>query len=222
LNENPGPHCRVNDAKLDVPFPTLEATVGFRHAERRQKRMRVLDPMKDEKWDFSVEGTWAQTSHVKNFTATFAGPNDEVAPKVSFTSDPERVAPFIPRQAIIPHRWKDTWGVRAGGDINLIPEAHSMRMGLSHSSNAVRPGYMNIDTFAVQKVGLHAGISLQNGNKKITLAYAHIFYRDTTVPVGTGQVKDIASQRADQANAVNEGFYQASLDVISLQSNISF
>jgi hypothetical protein len=222
LEEHPGPHCRVNDAKLSVPFPTLETVVGFRYAERRHKRERVLDPMKDEKWDFSVEGTWAQTSHVKDFTATFAGPNDDPAPRVSLTSDPERVAPFIPRQAVLPHHWKDTWGVRAGGDINLIPEAMSMRLGLSYSSNAVKPGYMNIDAYAVQKIGLHAGISVQSGNKKLTLAYAHIFYKDTTVPVGTGQVREITSQLSNMANAVNEGFYQASLDVISLQSNIAF
>jgi long-subunit fatty acid transport protein len=222
LEERPGPHCRVDGAKLDVPFPTLEAVLGFRYAERRHKRERVLDPMKDEKWDFSVEGSWAQTSHVKDFTATFAGPNDDPAPRVSLTSDPERVAPFIPRKAVIPHNWKDTWGLRAGGDINLIPEAVAMRLGLSYSSNAVRPGYMNIDAYAVQKIGLHAGITLQSGNKKVTLAYAHIFYKDTTVPVGTGQVKEISSQLPNLANAVNEGFYQASLDVISLQSNISF
>jgi long-subunit fatty acid transport protein len=222
LEENPGPHCRVNDAKLDVPFPSFEGTFGFRYAERRHKRVRVLDPMKDERWDFSVEATWAQTSHVKDFTATFADPNDEVAPRVSLTTDPERVAPFIPRKAVIPHRWKDTWGVRAGGDINLVPEAVSMRLGLSYSSNAIEPGYMNIDSYAVQKFGLHAGISLQSGNKKLTFGYAHIFYKDTNVPVGSGRVKEIASQLAGQANAVNEGFYQASLDVISLQSNISF
>jgi long-chain fatty acid transport protein len=179
--------------------------------------------MKDEKWDFSVEGTWAQTSHVDAFTAELAKASDPVKPKIAFSSDPENAGTVnLPLSASIPHNWKDTWGMRVGGDINLIPDAVSMRLGLSYSSNAVKPGYMNIDAYAVQKIGLHAGLSLQNGNQRITLAYAHIIYKDTTVPVGTGMVKDIVSQQPQAANAVNEGFYQASQDVISLQSNLAF
>ena len=97
-----------------------------------------------------------------------------------------------------------------------------MRLGFSYSSNAVKPGYMNIDAFPVQKIGLHAGLSLQAGPQKITLAYAHIMYKDTTVPVGTGQVKEIVSSSPDKANSINEGFFQASQNVISLQSNLAF
>lgn len=223
LDENPGPNCRVDGVTLNAPFPTFEATFGFRYAERRHKRTRVLDPMKDEKWDISIEGTWAQTSHVDKFKLDLFNANDETKPKVAFSSDPENAATvFLPQSAVIPHRWKDTWGLRAGGDINLIPDAVSVRLGLSYSSNAVRPGYMNIDAFPVQKVGIHAGISLQNGNQKVSLAYAHIIYKDTTVPVGSGEVREIVSTNPQAANAINEGFYQASQDVISLHSNLSF
>jgi hypothetical protein len=222
-DKKPGPHCRINNVTLNAPFPTLEATFGFRYAARRHKRQRVLDPMKDEKWDFSVEGSWAQTSHVKNFSLELYQPDAKVKPSVSFSGDPENASSVqSPQSGVIPHNWKDTWGLRAGGDINLIPEAVSIRLGVSYSSNAVRPGYMNIDAFPVQKVGLHFGLSLQNDNQKITLAYAHIIYKDTTVAVGEGQVKEIVSAMPQSANAVNEGFYQASQDVISLQSNLAF
>lgn len=224
-DENPGPHCRVDNVTLNAPFPTLEATFGFRYAARRHKRQRVLDPMKDEKWDFSVEGTWAQTSHVKNFSLELFDPNTKDAdkPKVAFSSDPDNSqAVTQPQKGVIPHNWKDTWGLRAGGDINLIPEAVSIRLGVSYSSNAVKPGYMNIDAFPVQKIGLHFGLTLQNDNQKITLAYARIIYKDTTVDVGEGQVKEIVSSNPLAANAINEGFYQASQDVISLQSNLAF
>jgi long-subunit fatty acid transport protein len=223
LDESPGPHCRVDNVTLDAPFPTLEATFGFRYAERRHKRQRVLDPMKDEKWDISVEGTWAQTSHVDEFKLTIFNESDKVKPKIGFSSDLENSQPVsTPQSGVIKHNWKDTFGLRVGGDINLIPESVSMRLGLSYSSNAVRPGYMNIDAFPVQKIGLHAGISLQKGNQKVTLAYAHIFYKDTTVPVGSGKVQEIVSTTPEAANAVNEGFYQASQDVISLHSNLAF
>jgi long-subunit fatty acid transport protein len=223
LSDNPGPNCRVNNVTLNAPFPRLEATFGLRFAARRHKRKRTLDPMKDEKWDISVEGTWAQTSHIDEFRVKIFNPNDELKPKVAFSSDPENSqAVTTPSTGAIPRNWKDTWGVRVGGDINLIPEAVSIRLGISYSSNAVRPGYMNIDAFPVQKIGLHCGISLQNGNQKLTLAYARIIYKDTTVPVGTGQVKEIVSQLPQSANAINEGFYQASQNVISLQSNLAF
>lgn len=42
------------------------------------------------------------------------------------------------------------------------------------------------------------------------------------MPVGTGQVKEVVSVNPEAANAINEGFFQASQDVISLQSNHRF
>lgn len=220
--DEPGPHCRVEDVTLAVPFPRLEVTLGARYAARRTGRARTLDPMKDERWDVAVELSWAQTSHVDNFDLTIADPSDDDPPRIAFSSSDEARAVPTPTRTLIPRYWKDTYAVRVGGDYNVIAEKLSVRLGTSYSSNAVPRKYMNIDMFPVQKVGLHAGITLAHGRSRLTLAYAHLFYKKVTVPVGTGEVREIVSQQPEDAEAVNEGTFQAMLDVISIQSNFTF
>ncbi|HVZ34319.1 MAG TPA: hypothetical protein VG963_17950, partial [Polyangiaceae bacterium] len=223
-SDKPGPNCRINGAKLTVPFPTFETTLGFRYADRRRARERVLDPMKDERWDIALEGFWSQTSHVDNFTLNLFDANlpMDKRPGIQASSNLDTSRLPIQQSVVIPHRWKDTFGARVGGDWNVVPETLSVRLGLSYSSNAVRPGYANIDSFPMQRIGLHAGLTLAHGRQKITLAYAHLFYTPITVGVGDGKVPAIAAVSPQAALPVNEGYYQAMVDVISLQSNLSF
>jgi hypothetical protein len=81
---------------------------------------------------------------------------------------------------------------------------------------------MNIDFWPVQKIGLHAGLTLGHGKLSSTIGYSHVFFKSVTVPVGGGGVKEIAAQLPEQAQAVNEGYYQASLDIITVQGNVAF
>jgi hypothetical protein len=71
-------------------------------------------------------------------------------------------------------------------------------------------------------VGLHAGLTLAHGKLSSTIGYSHVFFQSVTVPVGGGGVKEIAAQLPEQAQAVNEGFYQAALDIVTVQGNITF
>jgi hypothetical protein len=43
-----------------------------------------------------------------------------------------------------------------------------------------------------------------------------------SVPGGTGMFYEVVSVPADVSLAVNEGDYDASLDVVSIQANLSF
>lgn len=223
-SETAGPHCRVNDIQLRVPFPRFEATLGLRYASRRSGRERVLDPMKDERWDIALEGVWSQTSHIDRFQLTIFDANTaaESAPKVAFSSSPDTAPLQTMPTAIIPRQWRDTYTLRIGGDYNLIADKLSVRAGLSYQSAASPASYMNIDVFATQRIGLHAGVTYKYGRSLLTVAYMHQFYKSVTTPVGTGKVTEIVSQRPEEATAVNEGYYQASLDVISVQGTLLF
>jgi long-chain fatty acid transport protein len=218
--QNPGPHCRVDDAKLTAPFPRLSATLGVRYASLRAGRERALDPMKDERWDIELNGSWSQTSHIDQYSATlFDGPPNA---RVAFSSA-ERAMPLpLPATLTIPYKWKDTFGLRLGGDYNVLAEFLSVRAGLSYESNAIPTAYMNIDAWAVTRFGLHAGGTVKLGNLKLSLAFAHIFFGSVTVPVGQGKVTEIVSANPRDAQAVNEGDYTASLNVISVQVNYAF
>jgi opacity protein-like surface antigen len=220
----PGSHCRVSGVKLHVPLPTLEATVGLRYALRRVARERVLDPMKDEKFDIEVNASWAQTSHVDKFDVTLHNKmlGGEGAPRVQMGNDMAANKLPVQPSSQIPKYWKDTWTIRAGTDINIVPEAFSLRLGGSFATSATETGYMNTDYMPVQKIGAHLGATVAVSTYRITLAYAHIFFKTIDVPVGQGLVKDIVVNGQDQALPVNEGRFTGALDVVSLQMNAQF
>jgi opacity protein-like surface antigen len=221
-----GSHCRINGAKLYLPQPTWEATGGIRFSHRRHNRERVLDPMKDEIWDIEVNGVWTQTSHVDEFRATLHDqiPGTPGAPTIQMNNR-EMQARDQPIQGVtsIPKKWKDSWTVRAGADWNVIEEKLAIRVGGSYSPRAVDPGYMNTDfAMPVQKIGVHAGMTVAAGNYKLTLGYAHLFYETIDVAIGQGQVKEITAVMKEAALTVNEGRFSGGLDVFSLQLNARF
>jgi long-chain fatty acid transport protein len=218
--QSPGSHCRVSNAQLIAPFPRLSATLGVRYASLRAGRERALDPLKDEHWDIELNASWSETSHVDQYSLTlFDGPPPA---RIAFSSSPRTTALALPGKLTIPYNWKDTIGLRLGGDYNVIAEMLAVRAGVSYESSATPREYMNIDAWAVTRVGLHAGGTLQLGKLKLSIAYAHIFFGSVNVPVGEGKVPEIVSANQAAAQPVNEGDYKASLDVISGQVNYAF
>jgi len=223
--DTPSTHCRVEDITLRVPLPRLELNMGARYAQRRASAPigRDLDPMRDELWDIELNGYWSKTSSVDKYELTFYDPNDGDTPTVAFTSDPNAAYGFpIPEGARINRYWKDTWGVRLGGDVNVIRSLLAVRGGISYESRAVPVQTMNIDAWPVAKMGLHAGATLAVDNYRFTLAYAHIFYQPVDVGVGQGDVNEISALGQDDALPVNEGHYEAALDILSLGAQVSF
>jgi long-chain fatty acid transport protein len=219
-SQNPGPHCRVDDAKLTAPFPRLSATLGLRYASLRAGRQRALDPMRDERWDIELNASWSQTSHVDQYSVTLF---DSPPPaRVAFSSAQSSMALPLPANLTIPYKWRDTLGLRLGGDYNVLPELFVVRAGVSYESSAIPTAYMNIDSWAVTRVGLHAGGTVKLGNLRLSIAYAHIFLGSVTVPLGEGRVTETVSVSPMDAQAVNEGDYSASLNVISAQVNYAF
>ena len=216
----PGPYCRVDGASLKVPFPRLTATLGVRYSQLRAGRTRAFDPLKDERWDIELNASWSQTSHVDAYTLTlYRGPPSA---RVAFSSSPDTMPLAVPGKIVIPYHWRDTFSVRAGGDYNLIAERLAVRAGLSYEHSATPTPYMNIDAWAVTRVGLHLGGTYALGKLKLSLAYAHIFLGSVSVPLEQGRVPEIVSINQQAAQSVNEGDYSGSLDVVSGQVNFAF
>lgn len=218
----PGPHCRSDGATLRVPYPNLEATIGARYAKRRAARERSLDPMRDEIWDVEIDGYWSQTSSVDQYVLTLYTPMTTAHTGVAFSSAPGTNAVDVPPQNVIPYNWRDTLGVRIGGDYNVVPEMLALRLGFSYESRAIPVEYMNIDAFAVGKLGIHVGGTLALGPVRLSAGYAHVFFQPIDVGVGTGKINELVSQNPAGAQAVNEGYYQAALDIFSVQANATF
>lgn len=225
-SEMPGTHCSIDNFELTIPFPTLEAVVGLRYAKRRHAQVEITrgDPLRDELWDIEVNGYWSQTSHVEQYTLDVyrEAPGDKGAPRVAFSSAPRAVALSLPQKAAIPRRWGDTFGIRFGGDVNVLPGKLALRAGVAYEGRAVPVELMNIDSWPIAKLSLHAGMTLRFDRVRLSIAYAHVFYQPIELNVGAGAVPEIVSQSADKAQPVNEGYYNTSQDVISGTLNVGF
>ncbi|MDB4987629.1 MAG: hypothetical protein JWN04_2807 [Myxococcaceae bacterium] len=223
-SRTPGTHCRIEGIELTVPFPTLELNFGVRIAHRRPGA-EGRNPQRNEVWDLELDASWSQTSHVDALRtklysepAPHSGETDR-RPHIQLSSWPDsQVTPYTPSPRFaLPRHWRDTWTVRVGSDYNVLIDKLTLHAGLSFATSAVSPAYMGIDSWPMRKVGLHTGVTVIFGRTHLTLAYAHLFYQRVEVPVGTGQLKEVAPLRQDLADAVNEGTFSASLDVLSLQ-----
>jgi long-subunit fatty acid transport protein len=223
-DEVPGTHCKIDDVKLIVPLHTLEATFGARFVLRRTGE-RTLDPMHDEVFDIEVDVAWAQTSNVDAFRVELHDkkPGDPDFPRVQFANDPMAGVSYVRNTTEVPKHWKDTWTVRVGGDVQVLPERLSLRGGFSYATSAVPVRYMNFDYWPVEKISVHVGATVAFLERfKLSAAYAHIFYQPVEVSVGTGGVKDIASVEEASSTGVNEGRFEASQDIFSMQFNTQF
>lgn len=220
----PGPHCRVHDVTLKVPYQRYEVLLGARYAQRHKPRERALDPMRDETWDVELNGYWVQTSHVDNYTLDiWSGAQGTPAQRsIQLSSAPGTMLSPLPNTATLTHGWRDTYGLRLGGDYNVIPSFLAVRAGLGYESSAVPSKNMNIDYWPVQKYTLSLGGTVKLKSWKISAAYAHVFNQTVNVPVGTGNVKEVVAYLPQLAAAANEGRYTSKINVLSVQGNYSF
>jgi hypothetical protein len=221
----PGTRCRIEGLELTLPLPTLEAVFGVRYAQRRSAASQgSRDPLRDERWDVELNGYWSQTSHVDQYTLDLYSepPGSPNAPTIAVSSSPKTSKLPLPQRAVIPRHWRDTFGVRFGGDVNVLPGFLAVRAGAAYETRAVPVEYMNIETWPVAKLSLHAGATVAFDRVRISVAYAHVFYQDIDLAVGAGAVKEIAATSVDRALAVNEGYYRAALDVVSGQLDMAF
>ncbi len=228
-SSNPGPHCRVNDVSLRVPYQRVELQFGARYGFNRTGHDHgpKFDPMVDEIGDIELNAYWVNTANVDAYRLNLYDIDARDPARIDFTSDPSGSSSPLPPVAVIPHKWRNTYGFRLGGDYNMLPGLLSLRAGFSYESSAVRTPYMNIDYFATQKIGLHLGASVMLGMVKLSVAYAHLFYPGIDVPVGEGRLPEIVAVPATPPNpvparAVNEGSYRTRVDIVSLQANVRF
>ena len=142
------------NATLKIAQP-MEAKIGFRWHQPRAgvDQAHVRDPMSTDVFDTEIDLTWANNSAIDYLQVRFPGDQngDGVIPVNGISGG------TIPPNADVPRYYKDVYGVRLGGDVNVLPDQLTLRGGGFFESRGQDPHYQNIDFITGEKIGLAIG-----------------------------------------------------------------
>ena len=90
----------------------------------------------------------------------------------------------IPPNADIRHAFHDVFGVRLGGDYNLLPDQLAVRAGAFFETQAADSVYQNLDFEGAMRFGiaaggtyrLHVGPAAEGRAVELMLGYGHVFF----------------------------------------------
>lgn len=193
------PQCVPDAVRVSVPIP-MELKVGVRVHQPRERQLgtHVRDPMSQDKWDLEANFTFAKNSDFQALQVRMpSAPGGEasydgVLPVNGLPGNP------LPSNADVPHRYKDVFGVRVGGDWNVIPDKLSLRAGGFVESRAQDPRYQNIDFIGGARAGLSLGgtwrLKLSKNPRstsalELSLGLMHMFVFDQSYTGSSGGVR---------------------------------
>lgn len=239
-NENPcageAPDCNVTDEKdagtLKLQIP-MEAKLGVRYHHPRvgtarpswategaaeggagTAGRRVRDPMSEDLFDVELDFTWANNSAVDVLEVRFKEGLPVRGTDVG----------FVPRNADVPHEWKDVLGVRLGGDVVPLPGLLALRAGGFFETKGQEDEYLNLDFNAGWRVGVGGGATVRVGPVDVSAAYQHTFY-GAIDNGGDGVIQAVSGDLGTgsrSVQAVNGGRLETSLNEFAVSGTVRF
>ncbi len=181
INPTDKPVCDGgNNGTVKVPIP-MEAKLGIRYHKLRSDvpyDPHKRDPMATDVFDVEADFTWANDSAFDNLQIRFSSGTAGTG----IPANPGIPAATIPTNADVRHHFRDVFGVRLGGDYNVLPDRLALRAGGFFETKAADSTYQNIDFDGAQRFGLALGgtyrIHLGDQGQAIELmaAYGHVFF----------------------------------------------
>lgn len=152
--------------RLEFSMP-LRVSGGVRYIHWYQGR---------ELFDIELDVHWEGWSSIDQFSVHFAeGATIDV--EVNPDTGEHQVAEL--NDITLEKRWKDTWSVRLGGDVNVVPDILWLRIGGFFETGAVPEAYSNLDFLSFQRWGIGGGFSVVPiPGLEISASYLHIFQED--------------------------------------------
>ncbi len=168
------------NAKLKLNVP-MEAKIGIRfHQPRRgvEPKKHSRNPMAEDVFDAEMDLTWANNSATKALELRFPGDeNGNGIIPVNGTGG------SVPPVGDIPRGYKDVFGVRIGGDVNVLPDQLAIRTGAFWESKGQDTTYQNVDFAGASKLGIALGATYRVRLDKektraleFSLGFMHVFY----------------------------------------------
>ena len=167
-----------DNAKLTLPLP-MEAKLGLRLHQPREgaPRSAVRDPLATERWDAEVDLTWANNSAIDAIEVRFPG-DASGAGRLPVSG----INAEIPPNADQVRRYRDVLGIRAGGDLVVVPDVLAVRGGAFYETSANREPYQHIELPATARFGVALGLTtrIRLGERALELmgGYGHTFFAD--------------------------------------------
>jgi long-chain fatty acid transport protein len=166
-----------------------------------------------EAFDIEADATWEGWSHAPD-------------PQVQI----DALSIFTDIHPTILHNYKDTFSLRLGGAINarLPIGVLSFRLGGFYDSSATDPKDTRLDFDTLEKIGLTGGIGYKARGIAINLAYAYLIEGSRNVtngdiaPINGAQHGMPIDSAGNPLPAVNNGFYSANTQVLSLGLTVAW
>jgi long-chain fatty acid transport protein len=171
-----------NNASVKVPIP-MEAKLGFRYHQPRSGipyDTHRRDPMAQDVFDIEADFTWANDSAFDYLQIRFPGNANGTG---IIPANPGIPASTIPPNADVPAKYRDVFGVRVGGDYNIVPDTVALRAGAFFETQAANSVYQNIDFDGADRFGVALGgtYRIHFGSEKqhaldLMVGYGHVFF----------------------------------------------
>ena len=191
-------------ARFHVPQPAARGLELERH---RKDTHRTRDPLRDDLFDLELDVTYAHNSQADVVEVRFpSGINVLGLPGT------------VPENADRPTGYKDSIGVRLGGQYNLVRNKIGIRAGSWMETKAVDDDHLTVTGVPALRAGLATGLVFRVQAVDLEFGYMHAFNAGLDNG-GDGKLRAIAgsgSQDNRSYHAVNGGSITQDADVFSL------
>ena len=195
------------DLTAGPPGPAPSTTTASNAPVTEYASPHVRDPLATDVFDVEADLTWANNSALDTIEIRFPGDaTGKGTLPVAGVAGGE-----IPPNADQKRGYKDVFGIRVGGDYNVIPDKLALRGGTFFETSAANPQYQNIDFAASSRFGLAAGATYRyrfgQGAKtsalELMVGYGHVFFAEQsrTDPNASG-TNALAGTSCNKANPI--------------------
>jgi hypothetical protein len=157
---------------FDFPYPPPEVRAGVRYHHPRTRAARrdelghvVRDPLHDDLFDVELNGSYTWNSVANEIKVRF--PEDDAGKGPVIEPTGANIPPIADR----PTGFQDSWGLRLGGQVNLIQDKLGLMVGGWYESRSQKPELLNISPPGPERGGIGGGIVLRQDFIDVTFGY---------------------------------------------------
>jgi long-subunit fatty acid transport protein len=208
------PEGPVTTDQEELTSDNLRASMKLTLPVQLRGGLRYIHPFKGrELFDIEANVFWENWSVIDEYRMKFTGEINAMS-----------IEPLV-----IPKNWQDTVSVRLGGDVNVIPEYLSLRLGGLWESAAAPLEYSHLDFPSFMRGGMGAGITGGYRGVNLTVGYMHLFQESRTITDANSKVfqQRPSAPCPDRCGGLsgvpaNSGKFTSKFDVLSLMIDIDF